>query len=411
MRRLPELFKKLEQQGSGSLALIYLFRYLLRRGPIWARRQFEIRRDTAKIKTSETASIALRLGVSVIGGVGDHVIAARFMRDLRSSTEAFDFDVFSATPTVAEWIFSAVDGFKKCYQELVFRSVSHHYDLGLELSSVISVRPESREHAHNRTSEALKKVIENVKTFGMEMSVFANNSFPMHGFLAQNLQFRNATRATSLHHISDIQYGGNGFPLKVESGCLARFGLERKRYITVHNGFDAQYITSGSRATKCYPHFNEVITLLKEDFPDILFVQIGSITSIPMSQVDLNLIRRTSLQEASAIIEGSVAHLDNESGMVHIASCFSVPSCVVFGPTPSDYFAYADNVSIRPKTCGCCWWIKEDWMERCPRGFAEPICTYSQPPYEVAQAMTQLLARASVNYDAVRSASQSELKC
>jgi hypothetical protein len=139
-----------------------------------------------------------------------------------------------------------------------------------------------------------------------------------------------------------------------------------------------------------------VVALLKREFPDMFVVQIGSKTSTPIERVDLDLIGKTTLPQASAVIEGALAHLDNESGMVHIASCFSVPSCVIFGPTPPDYFGYAWNVNVRPKVWGSCWWITEDWMDRCPRGFDEPVCTYTQPAKEVAQAMGQTLVKRGV---------------
>jgi hypothetical protein len=213
----------------------------------------------------------------------------------------------------------------------------------------------------------------------------------MDGFLAQKLVFQNVTRATSLHSIAGVTYGGDEFLLNVDKRYLVKFNLEGKRYVTVHNGFEAKCATPGGQATKCYPHFGEVISLLRQQMPDLLFVQIGTKTSVPLRQADVDLVGKTSLPEASAIIQGAAAHLDNESGLVHIASCLSIPCCVVFGPTPSDYFAYANHVSVRPKACGGCWWITEDWMERCPRGFAQPICTYSQSPSEVAQAMSQLL--------------------
>jgi hypothetical protein len=64
---------------------------------------------------------------------------------------------------------------------------------------------------------------------------------------------------------------------------------------------------------------------------------------------------------------------------------------VVFGPTPSDYFGYPENINIDPVQCGGCWWIDELWMDRCPRGSAQPECMFTQPPEKiVAEALAAL---------------------
>jgi hypothetical protein len=384
------LVKNLKQQQSLPLAAAYLWKFVTRRGPTAAKRWLSVRQQVSAAQKSAAQTATLKLGVYVTGGVGDQIIAARFLRDLQSSTEPFEFDIFSANPKIAGWIFSGVAGFQNCYFDKAFDAVSETYPLSLDIASIVSVR--GGREVQNGLSEPLAKAVSGINRFNSEMQFLLNAPGRMDGFIAQKLQFNNVTRAVSAHHMAGIAYGGDEFPLPTDPACLGRFGLESKRYITVHNGFEAQYITAGSRATKCYPHFDEVVALLKRETEDLVVVQIGSNTSIPIPGA-INLIGKTSLIEAASVIQGSAAHLDNESGMVHIASCFSVPCCVVFGPTPADYFGYSNNVNVRPKVCGNCWWITEDWMDRCPRNFAEPPCTYSQPPAEVAQAMSGLLSQ------------------
>jgi len=391
---MPELINKIAKQGSVRLALIYMWRYLVRRGPNAVKRWFGTGWRTASVKRADITADVTRVGAYVTGGVGDHIIAARFLRDLRKTSEPFTFDIFSASPAIAKWIFASVQGFQNCSYDSAFDSAIQHYDVALDISSIVKLRKrESNEGNDIGPSRALERSLIRISAFQNEMQPFIESSVRMDGFIAQKLQFRNVTRTTSLHHIAAIEYGGDQYPLEIDEDCVHRLGLEPKRYITVHNGFEAQFITSGARATKCYPHFDEVVALLKQKFPGVEVVQIGSTTSVPIRSVDLNLIGKTTLKEASAIIKNAVAHLDNESGMVHIASCFSVPCCVVFGPTPADYFGYADNANVRPKSCGNCWWITEDWMERCPRGFKEAICTYTQSPNDVAHAMTEIVSR------------------
>lgn len=387
---MSHLLKGLRQQRSLRLALVYGWRYITRRGPDAIRRRWRARHDRRTIRHRASAVPGIRLGILVTGGIGDHILAARFLRDLRSADDSFVFDIFSPNPAVAEWIFAGLVGFENCAIDVSFDSLQSQYDITLSLSPIITVKRNARSGPKAFRSRVLQDCIDRINSFEREVTCFLTSS-KMYGHLAHSLQFRNMTRSTCAHVISGIKYSGDAFSLASDDTCLDTLGLRNKVYVTVHNGFEAQYVTSSNRATKCYPHFNQVVALLKKRFPDLCFVQLGSITSTALSEVDVELIGGTNLLEASALIRGAIAHLDNESGLVHIASCYSVPCCVVFGPTPPDYFGYTDNVNVRPKVCGSCWWTTDDWMDRCPRGIEMPVCTFTQPPHEVVDAMSRLL--------------------
>jgi ADP-heptose:LPS heptosyltransferase len=169
-------------------------------------------------------------------------------------------------------------------------------------------------------------------------------------------------------------------------------GLAPQAYITIHNGFDTTEVIHRGSSTKTYPHFGEVIKILRRSIPEFKFVQLGAATSVPIEGVDLNLISKTNLAEAAGLIRGAAIHIDNESGLVHIASCFGTLACVVYGPTNPDFFHYPGNGQVRPMICGGCWWITKDWLSRCPRG-EEPICMHGQPPKNVAEMALSLIGR------------------
>jgi ADP-heptose:LPS heptosyltransferase len=120
-------------------------------------------------------------------------------------------------------------------------------------------------------------------------------------------------------------------------------------------------------------------------------VQLGSSSSIPISGVDINLIDKTTIEEAAGLIKHALLHIDNEGGLVHVARCLGVRSCVVFGPTPAEYFGYPENINFRPLECGGCWWINETWMDQCPRGFDIPKCMESHLPATIASAISSAL--------------------
>ena len=101
-------------------------------------------------------------------------------------------------------------------------------------------------------------------------------------------------------------------------------------------------------------------------------------------------------------LRGAIFHLDNEGGLVHLASAMGTRSCVVFGPTSSRYFGYPGNVNVDPGFCGGCWWITETWMNHCPRGFATARCMTDQPAAVVARAAATLLENVRLPLDAMR---------
>ena len=181
-----------------------------------------------------------------------------------------------------------------------------------------------------------------------------------------------------------LRYGGDRMSIPRDAGIVAQLGLKSRHYVTVHNGFDTGFVITGRRATKCYRRFDAVVAILKQSLPHLTFVQVGAGTSEPIAECDIDLIGKTTLSEVAAILAGAAFHIDNESGLVHLARCYGVSAGVVFGPTPADYFAYPDNLSIEPPICGNCWWMTRTWMDLCPKGYATPRCMTEQDPALVA---------------------------
>jgi hypothetical protein len=203
--------------------------------------------------------------------------------------------------------------------------------------------------------------------------------------LARKAVYAGKSRQDFLHWMLGIDYGGENLGIEADEEALRRFGLAGREFITVHNGFDPNFIVPERRATKCYPHFDAVVPGLKATRPEMLIVQLGTTTSEAIAGVDLNLIGRTSLAEAAALLRATALHLDNEGGLVHLAACYGRRSLVVFGPTPSDYFGYPGNINLDPLRCGGCWWIEESWMDRCPRSMTQPECMFAQPPERLVE--------------------------
>lgn len=397
VKRLGRRFREIRRQSGTRAAISYAARYAVAKAPVLLReargaaRRNSVARQIASVR-EDLDGVPL-LAIRVTGGIGDRLVVARFMRDLAAYASDLRFDVYALGPDVTRWAFGGVPGFREAYDEAIFDFVIGEYDLALRVSQFVIMHEQTANWRRVRESPQLARVAANLIRFRPKIEAFVQHHPYLDGFLARVAVYANRTRADFLHHMAGIPYGGDRLGIGVADDEPGRRGLA-PGYITVHNGFDPEFVISGSRATKCYPHFGAVIDRLKSRYPQLRFVQVGtSATSEPIAEADLNLIGLTSLPQVGALIAGALLHIDNEGGLAHLAACLGTTSCVVFGPTPADFFGYSGNINVSPSYCGGCWWINETWMSRCPRGFAEPRCLTEQDPESVAAAIMPHLSR------------------
>lgn len=328
----------------------------------------------------------LAVVITVSGGLGDLIVIARCMRDLAAKVEPFSFDVFAPSPGLAQWVFSAVPGFDRAYPDTLEGLAGRAYDVRLRLNQTLVIVYDAVRWARLRLAPRMMEVVSHIsrsrRRGGLEPYILHHPL--LDNGLARKAVYANRNRNDFLHSLAGLEYGGDHLPIAADDTVLARLGLEGRPFVTVHNGFDTNFVITAPRATKCYPHFADVVAALKAARPDLVVVQIGTTTSDPIPGVDLNLIDQTTLREVAGLLRATSLHLDNEGGLVHLAACYGRRSLVLFGPTPSDDFGYARNINVDPVRCGGCWWIDELWMARCPRGMAQPECLFDQPPAKVA---------------------------
>jgi hypothetical protein len=332
----------------------------------------------------------------ITGGIGDHLVAARYIRDLLAAAGDFRFDVYSTLPEEAQWIFSTFKQLNDCFDAYFSWDVNFsRYPVAMYLSIVAVVYEKAADWGEvGKQNKRLQKICKTVSQCWPEIEPYFVYHPLTDAALARKAVFRGMKRHNFVQGISEIDYGGDVFPLAADTKAIEKFGLKGKRYVTIHNGFDVtqrHLVGKGKRATKCYPHFDKVIAGLRRRLPELYVVQVGATTSEPIGGVDLSLVGRAVLPETAEILRNSLLHIDNESGLVHLAACLGVKSCVIFGPTDPDFFAYEGNINLRAPFCGGCWWVTEDWMSTYPRGFGEARCLSEQRPATVIEAIASHL--------------------
>ncbi len=401
-RRTTDLYT---ETGSKRIAFVFFLKSMAAKASLIATHLWSFRRYLMPwrlaVEARQLESIRkagrLVIALTVSGGLGDLIVIARCMRDLAASVEPFSFDVFAPSPGMALWVFANVPGFNEAYPDSLADLRGRAYDLRFQMNQTATVVGERVRWARLRETprmlDSVRKLIFMRRRKGLEPYIV--NHPKLDNGLARKAVFWNRNRNNFLHLMLGIEYGGDQFEVDSDGTILARLGLEGRPFVTVHNGFDANFIVSGQRATKCYPYFADVVSGVKAAHPDLLIIQIGTITSDPIPGVDLNLIGQTSLREVAGLIRSAELHIDNEGGIVHLAACYGRKSLVVFGPTPSDYFGYPHNLNVEPLRCGGCWWIDDLWMDRCPRGMNKPECMFAQPSEKIVLLVCESLGYAS----------------
>lgn len=334
-----------------------------------------------------------RIAFHVIGGLGDHLLSAKFIRDLTHELGDIPFDIYTKRPKLAEWIFAELPNCKNVFHtSSAIKWVRRHYALYLDLIGFISIRSTNRKlllHPQYRPMLRLHKAL---RAQSHKLHNFVEKHPDLDGYLGYYTVTKGFKRHTFLHHLANIPYRGERFSVPTDEGARARFGLEGKRYITISNGYDdTTPTTPDTKVTKVYPYHGQVAALLKQARPDLIIVQVGANTSEPIASSDLNLINKTTLPEVASIIEHAALHIDNEGGLVHLAKALGTTSCVVFGPTLPAYFGYDGNINCAPNQCGGCWWMEGTWMTQCIKGDANPTCMYTQDPQLIASRVLAFL--------------------
>jgi ADP-heptose:LPS heptosyltransferase len=174
--------------------------------------------------------------------------------------------------------------------------------------------------------------------------------------------------------------------------------LVPQQYVTIHNGFDRTYIErdydNGYESTKSLPlqTWVEIVALLTDAGFQTVQLGLANETAIPGISLDLRGI--TSFSEMAFVLKGAQCHVDTEGGLVHVARRVNQRAVVMFGPTSDKLFGYDENINLASRSCGDCWWTREDWIRQCPRGTQGPQCMWEHSAASVVASVKSIATSA-----------------
>ena len=96
-------------------------------------------------------------------------------------------------------------------------------------------------------------------------------------------------------------------------------------YITFHGAQDFE--------SKSYDFWQEVIDTVKAHYPELSVAQIGAGEDNKKYDNTLNYIGKTSFNQSAYLMKRAKAHVGIDSFPAHLASCFQIPSVVIYAHT------------------------------------------------------------------------------
>ncbi len=338
----------------------------------------------------------IRVAIFATGSLGDYVSVAGVVKSFHRQHPLVDIDFFCAKPRYADFVFHDAEYVEHIYDCTYFDAVREIYDLVITVTHL--VRYEALDK--RRIARLDSALAANLDVADERFRQF-ERYFDMHPFLdgafARKMAKLGMNRSDAFAFFGNLEIADQDLacisPDASKHSILATADVLGKKYVTVANEFDKDYLTISRTATKCWPaeHWAEFVRLFKHRYPDILIVQLGMSRERRIAGVDVDLVGKTDLHEAAWILRHSLVHIDHESGLVRLAHALQTRSIVMFGPTSAPFFSFPTNINIVARSCHDCWWVKQDWMSFCPRGFEQPICMRDISPQEVIDAAAVML--------------------
>jgi len=397
--------KKIKKEGAYInlvfFILIKLYKKLLLELKLYRKlrlelKKYSLKQEFDKKKLFSDSSRSIFICISITGGIGDVISIARWIRQVKEHFGmSIIIDAFFTSPEMIRFILQPI-GVRDVFSDLIFRRSSSAYD------AVLTVNQFVISHESKFKMERILSIIPEFNYFIKDINKslipyqkYINYHPELDGLFADLLVEQGLTRKDFLSVISGFNAPDSKLPFELPDELfLKEIGLNDSQYITIHDGWEVNIKQTLVRSTKSYPVdlFARAIVLIKKQYPSIKIVQVGSNTDYVIEGVDINLLELTNLAQCALILKQAKAHIDTESGLVHLATSLGTSCVVMFGPTNISYYGYAENKNIKPKECGNCMHVTDTWMESCPLNYTPIKCMPSILPNEILMAMSEIIS-------------------
>ena len=355
--------------------------------------------DVVPMPEPEYDSKVLHVAIWLHGGYGDILINNTWVKEFyRRINCAVKIDIFLQPDRPTPFFIFYLMPYKVDIFDSRFFNESQGYDLKIEILHMVKLHSWSPHRVMNKDKQ-LYSIIEKISDMRGKYYKYYDNT-PVHDGAWANLMMKmgkSRWSALSIDGVFDFDNTMGLLHLDISKyPVLDKWNLAGKQYITIHHGSDVGIVTGNKQQVKLWPfdYYIKLCELIKQKYPDLIIVQLGGISSAPMTCVDANCVGNLSMEESIIVLKHSLLHIDAESGLVHIKRQLRGKSIVLFGPTPIDYYKYAENFNINsPYYCVNCMWLMNDWFSNCinPNAKDHSECMKAIVPEMVMAQVTKYL--------------------
>ena len=378
--------------------------HLPKAAPLKAWAEWFVDNEPRLSKASRFRKDRIQVALVVGGGLGD-VLKSTHLAGPISDQFSCDLTIIAAQPAVGEVV--ARNPYVRNSLVPVSRHVFDFVDSISDISifDLIIVWTYSVQYIIPPSSRIARSDIRSIESKSSDLRQMLDKYCFLHGWPIFNFAFsRDVTRlGLSLMKVSVATSGLPHrnpdeipfFPGK--QSLRAIIDLLTKRYVTVHHGFDLNFLPAKTRTTDysstkniSMRQWRQIVSLLRREGIEV--VQLGIEEEEKIEGVTHYLNGQTSLEETGLLIKHSLCHIDTEGGLVHLATAVHARCVVLFGPTPVEFFGYPQNINLEPSGCKACWFATQNWLIECPRHTSGPECMRGHSAASVAEAANRIIA-------------------
>lgn len=324
----------------------------------------------------------ISLAVQMSSGMGDIIIAKRFVMQLLKLAPEVHVDIFCSSEAT-RLFFDAMPQLNAFVtpKQAIFTNVCDRYMLAIEhqfhltfhsfhYDDICAINP--------AFADRMQRLYDEAATYRNDCAVNEHlHMFYMRAAFAGTSVYEFPRYYQDVLGIHDTQVD---IPLR-RVGAEAFRELALGAYITVNYGNGV-----GGAVSKQWPreNFDQLVSLLHETFPAMEIVQLGGADAEQIDGCDRYLLGK-SLELVKYVLKESLLHIDIEGGLVHIATQLGTKCIVLFGPTPLECFGYPENINLRAGDCRDCCGI-ESRIYECARHIHPAPCMTAITPEMVMTA-------------------------
>ena len=329
-----------------------------------------------------------KIAMVTSGGMGDHLLFANYVYAFNKKySQLYDLEidvVFKDKLGLAKHIFREGDFIRGILSYEDYEKQTGVYDLSINMAGFPKIESVDRGRLNAYFIELSTFVQKCDEYKGYCRSAFRGNAYGMSKLC--ELEGRKLIQRGDIYGMLGITEEFQ-YPLFIdcdENEYLTEIGLDSKEFITIQTGIDVIY----DKHVKQWPidHYRELVKLIGRNYPNVKVVQVGNSGEVCKQEDEhfINLVNKTSLEQAKVLMKHSLIHIDIEGGMVHLRHALKGgKSIVLFGPTSIEFFGYSDNCNLRSDVCrNDCYQMTSAWPTICPK-YGDARCMQGLTPQYV----------------------------